>query len=104
MGYSKEEIKSNIVNDIRWTIRTLEVLFQRQTNNEQRIGQTTEHNNRGFNGTDGVILSSFYKQVQKRKQNGNPVLLTEKQIEICKKKLPKYWKQVLEEIKLKSGE
>jgi hypothetical protein len=101
--YTKDEIKSNIVNNINWTIRSLEVLYNRQTTDEQRNLQTSHLNGRGFNGTDAEILTSFYNQVQKRKSYNNPVLLSEKQLDICKKKLPKYWKQIHEEIQLKQG-
>lgn len=101
--YTKELIQEKIKTDIRWTIRTLEVLFGRQTTDEQRESHTKHLNGMGFNGTDSVILSSFYQQVQKRKKYNNPVLLTDKQIEICRKKLPKYWRQVQEEIENKQG-
>lgn len=101
--YSKDQIKTNIVNDIRWTIRSLEVLFHRQTSDEQVNHQTTHLNGRGFNGTDSEILTSFYYQVQKRRSYNNPVLLSDRQLEICRKRLPKYWKQIQEEIQLKQG-
>ena len=101
--YTKETIQNKIVSDINWTIRTLEVLYGRQTSDEQ-LNQTTSHqNSRGFNSIDSFILTSFYNQVQKRRQYGNPVLLSEKQLTICQKKLPKYWRQILEEIELKQG-
>ena len=101
--YTKEQIKTNIVENISWTIRTLEVLYSRQTSDEQMNQSTTHQNSRGFNSTDSFILTSFAQQVQKRRQYNNPVLLSEKQLDICKKKLPKYWRQIQEEIQLKQG-
>ena len=101
--FTKEMIQENIKTNVSWTIRTLEVLYGRQTTDEQLTQSTTHQNGRGFNGTDSFILTSFYQQVQKRRQYGNPVLLSEKQLDICKKKLPKYWKQIQEEISLKQG-
>jgi hypothetical protein len=101
--FTKEQIQENIKTNISWTIRTLEVLYGRQTTDEQLTQSTTHQNGRGFNGTDSFILTSFYQQIQKRRQYGNPVLLSEKQLDICKKKLPKYWKQIQEEISLKQG-
>jgi len=101
--FTKEMIQENIKTNINWTIRTLEVLYNRQTTDEQLTQSTTHQNGRGFNGTDSFILTSFYQQVQKRRQYGNPVLLSEKQLTICQKKLPKYWKQIQEEIQLKQG-
>jgi hypothetical protein len=101
--FTKEMIQENIKTNVSWTIRTLEVLYGRQTTDEQLTQSTTHQNGRGFNGTDSFILTSFYQQVQKRRQYGNPVLLSEKQLTICQKKLPKYWRQILEEIELKQG-
>jgi hypothetical protein len=101
--YTKEMIQNNIVNNISWTIRSLEVLYSRQTTDEKENKGTKHQNSRGFNSTDSFILSSFSEQVRKRKQYNNPILLSEKQLDICKKKLPKYWKQIQEEINLKQG-
>ncbi len=101
--YTQDQIKTNISTNTSWTIRTLEVLYGRQTTDEQETKLTRHQNGRGFNGRDSEILTSFYNQVQKRKQWGNPQLLSDKQLTICQKLLPKYWKQVLEEINLKQG-
>jgi hypothetical protein len=104
--YTKESIQEKIRTDVRWTIRTIEILFDRQTTDEQRYGQTYVRNGRGFNGRDSEIFTSFYHQIQKRKRvvsSGGQLInfqsiLSDKQLEICRKHLPKYWGQVLEEI------
>lgn len=101
--FTKEQIQENIRTKDSWTIRTLEVLYNRQTLDEQNSKQTTHNNSRGFNGRDSHILTSFYEQVQKRKGYNNLQLLTEKQMIICRKLLPKYWRQVSEEIESKQG-
>ena len=98
MSLSKEQIQNNILTDVRWTIRTIEVLFDRQTTDEQIDGQTKHQNGRGFNGRDSEILTSFYLQIEKRKRYNNPYLLSDRQLEISRKLLPKYWKQVKEQI------
>lgn len=102
MTYTEDIIKTNIKTDIRWTIRTLEILFNRQTSDEQSDGTTKWRNGRGFNGRESDILTSYYFQIQKRRKYGNPVLLTEKQLSICQRLLPKYWRQVQEEIELRT--
>ena len=107
--YSKDYIQNKIRTDVRWTIRTIEILFNRQTSDEQRYGQTYVRNGRGFNGRDSELFTSFYHQIQKRRKvvsSGGQLinfqtLLSEKQLEISQKHLPKYWGQVLEEIKNK---
>jgi len=105
--YSKEFIQEKIRTDVRWTIRTIEILFNRQTLDEQRYGQTYVRNGRGFNGRDSELFTSFYHQIQKRRRGGQLMnfdgLLSPKQIEISQKHLPKYWGQVLEEIKNKGN-
>jgi hypothetical protein len=111
MTYTKETIQDKIRTDVRWTIRTIEILFNRQTTDEQKYGQTYVRNGRGFNGRDSEIFTSFYHQIQKRKRvvssGGQLVnfqsLLSDKQLEICQKHLPKYWGQVLEEIENRKG-
>ena len=107
--YSKEYIQEKIRTNIGWTVRTIEILFDRQTTDEQKYGQTYVRNGRGFNGRDSEIFTSFYHQIQKRKgvlNSGGQLinfqtLLSPKQLEICQKHLPKYWGQVLEEIQNK---
>ena len=107
--YTKEFIQEKIRTDVRWTIRTIEILFDRQTSDEQRYGQTYVRNGRGFNGRDSELFTSFYHQIQKRRKvvsSGGQLinfqtLLSEKQLEISQKHLPKYWGQVLEEIQNK---
>jgi len=109
--YSKEYIQEKIRTNIGWTIRTIEILFHRQTTDEQKYGQTYVRNGRGFNGRDSEIFTSFYHQIQKRKgvlNSGGQLinfqtLLSPKQLEICQKHLPKYWGQVLEEIENRKG-
>lgn len=99
--FTKEQIKENIATNFAWTIRTLEVLYSRQTVEERLLKETQQNNSMGFNGTDAKILSSFAEQVAKRKQYNNPQLLSDKQLEIARRLLPKYWKQIKEEIEKK---
>jgi hypothetical protein len=99
--WTKDVIKENLRTNVQWMIRCLEVLYLRQTEEEKKDKMTKYNNGMGFSGVDAEILTSFHNQVQKRKQYHNSVLLSEKQISICSKKLPKYWKQVKEEIENK---
>lgn len=103
MTYTKDQIQEKIRTNVSWTIRTLEVLFDRQEEDEKETYQTVYQNGRGFNGRDSEILTSFYNQVQKRRRYNNPQLLSEKQMYICQKLLPKYWRQILEEIEIRKG-
>lgn len=87
--YTKEFIKDKLSTDSRWIKRSLVVLYEFQTEDEKQSEGTYYLNGQGFNGRDGKILSSFSKQVLSGRE------LSFKQMEICKKLLPKYWKQIL---------
>ena len=100
--YTKEQIQENITTNIKWMVRTIEILFDRQTLDEQETKTTGHNNGMGFTGADAYILTSFYEQIQKRRDRKITPLLSEKQIQMCQKKLPKYWRQVKEEIEAKS--
>ncbi len=75
----------------------------RQTTDEQQDAHTKHANGRGFNGRDAEIMTSFYNQIQKARRYHNPQLLSEKQVQIARRMLPKYWKQVQEEIERKES-
>ena len=64
-------------------------IFEFQTADEQENEHTYNHNGVGFTGIDGQILTSFAKQLIKYKR------LSDKQMDLLFKKMPKYWKQVL---------
>lgn len=91
---NKETIKANLSSNPKWAIRAIEVLYARQTETEKMVKLTEVNNGVGFNGTDAFILSAFAEQIAKRRKYNNPVLLSDKQLAIAFKKLPKYWKQI----------
>lgn len=84
-----EYVKNKLATDPNWASRAILKLYECQTAAEQCIGNTTENNGIGFNGLDGVILSSFAQQLLKGRN------LTAKQLAIAHKKLPKYGRQVM---------
>jgi len=85
----KEFVKEKLATDPIWAQKALLKIFEFQTLEEQKSKDTIYHNGVGFNGTDGEILSSFALQFQKKKY------LSEKQMAIVFKKMPKYWMQVV---------
>lgn len=103
MAFTIDQIRTNLATDARWAIRAIEVLFSYQTANEQAFKHTGEMNGKGFNKIDAPILSSFAEQIAKRKRDNNPTLLSEKQLAIAYKKLPKYCKQILAHIEAKAA-
>jgi hypothetical protein len=85
----KEFVKIKLSTDPKWTQQALRRIYEFQTQEEQRAQDTRYHNGVGFTGTDGRILSSLAKQLQRYGR------LSEKQMGILFKKMPKYWQQVV---------
>lgn len=63
--WTKERILANLDRSDTWLYRSLEILYQRQTADEQISGATRHHNGMGFNGRDAGFLTSSYKFYKK---------------------------------------
>ena len=86
----KDFLKSKLGTDAGWALRALKKIYENQTADEQASGSTHYINNIGFTGCDAEILTSFAGQLDRRG------FLTEKQMNLVFKKMPKYWGQILE--------
>lgn len=82
--YTQELIHTRIANGDNAAKKALLVIFEHQTEEEKVIRETRENNGVGFNGTDAHILSEFAKQLQEKGW------LSQKQMAIVRKKMPKY--------------
>lgn len=91
-----EMFKENLATNKAWAIRGLMVIYSTQTEEEQFEGSVRENNGVGFVCMESKILTSFAKQFEKNKS------LSEKQMSILFKKMPKYANQLLN-ISLSSG-
>ena len=76
-------------------------LYRKQTREEQNTRNTGEYNGVGFNKFDAEILSSFAEQIIRNKRRGRKYLLSVKQMEIARKRIRKYAKQLA---KIANGE
>jgi hypothetical protein len=85
----RDFVKTKLEKDPAWSKRALLRIFEFQTREEQHEEHTLFHNGVGFTGTDGKILSSFAKQLERKGT------LSEKQMYLLMKKMPKYWSQVV---------
>ena len=81
-------IKEKVASQANWACKALIRIFEHQTSSEQSAGHTHELNGVGFSGCDSEILSSFAQQYLKRGS------LSEKQMAIVFKKMPKYARQL----------
>lgn len=79
--------------------RALDSLYQRQTAEEQKALATKEHNGRGFNGRDAHFLSDIARKLPRYDGRMTPA-----QKRAVRKAIPKYWRQLLEEIEAKGGQ
>lgn len=86
----KAFVKDKLATEIPWMQRGLLKIFALQTDDEQAYNTTSVNNNVGFTGVDAEILSSFAKGLTKYKR------LSVKQMAILKKKMPKYWRQIID--------
>jgi len=85
----KSLIQSKLSTNATWAVRGLVRIYGLQTEEEQSCGDTFVSNGIGFSGCDAEILSSFATQVQKGRT------LSEKQMAIVFKKMPRYWRQIV---------
>lgn len=86
--WTEDEIKTLVQTNDKVLYGALKKLYACQTDDEKTNGTTSHTNGQGFNGVDAPILTSFAKFL---KECGR---LSEKQKEICRRKLIKYNKQL----------
>lgn len=82
-------VRLKLETDPVWAARALIKIYQFQTLDEQKSQSTVYYNGVGFTGTDGQILSSIARQLIKYGR------ISEKQMNIVMKKMPKYWNQII---------
>ena len=95
MVYTKEFIQAKLSNDVRWIERAVLVLFERQTDDEQTNKVTRWENGRGFNSSDSRYLTYVSNYLLGGRH------LSGRHLEKVAAKMPKYWRQILEEIQMK---
>ncbi len=81
-------MKKKLSSDRKWAIRALICIYNNQTNEEQIKRKTKYINSIGFNSSDACILTELSKFYLERN------FLTDKQLNIVYKRIPKYWNQL----------
>ena len=84
----RDFLKKQLSTNSNWALRGLVRIYERQTADEQAVMRTEVVNGVGFTGCDAEILSSFAEQYKRRGT------LSEKQMVLVFKKMPRYWKQI----------
>jgi len=86
--WTPQMVKEAIAKSDEAVKRALLRLYSFQTEDEKQNFSTHHTNGKGFNGTDAEILSSFADQLLKKGW------LSQKQLELSRKKLLKYSRQI----------
>lgn len=92
-------VRAKLATEPKWAVRALTVVYEGQTSQEQQASTTVEDNGMGFSAFDAEILSSFAQQVE-RWNRADPTRryatpLSEKQMALLFKRIPKYAGQLL---------
>ena len=93
MEYTKSELKEllnkQIASSDNKAVHALMTIYAYQTDEEQSDGHTLDYNGVGFSGVDSQILSSFAEQYHTKG------FLSEKQMKLLKRIMPRYASQLL---------
>lgn len=87
--WTRSKVQALIEANDRAAVRALLVVYGNQTASEKSSHTAAEHNGVGFSQMDAEILTSFAQFYQRAG------FLSAKQMTILKKKIVRYWKQVL---------
>lgn len=96
--WNKEKIQALLNTNDEAVYKAMLRIYNRQTTTEQTYQETADWNSVGFTGIDGKIMSSFTEAYKKYGR------LTVKQMAIARKKMKKYWKQLLDEMRQENSQ
>lgn len=84
----KEYLQNLVRNNKKALYRAIILIADLQTPEEKVLGATIEKNNVGFGAVDAEMMTSLALRL---KCGGE---LTERELAICRNKMPKYWRQL----------
>lgn len=87
--WDRDAIKQLVTTRDEAAVKALLIIYSKQTEAEKCHDHTSEDNGVGFSKVDSEILSSFAKFYERAG------FLTDKQLALLKKRIGKYWKQLL---------
>lgn len=85
-----EFVKMKLKTDDKWALRALVSIYNLQTEDEKQEGYTSNLNFVGFSGAHSAIMSSMAVQYLMRGR------LSEKQMNVVKKIISKYHRQIID--------
>ena len=81
--------KEKLATNKAWALRGLKIIYDNQTADEKCDAATKHYNNIGFTGADAEFLTSLAQQYERKGD------LSDKQMALLYKKMPKYAGQLL---------
>jgi len=91
MTWTKEKIVEMLNTNDKAVSRAVVAIYKRQTASERVSGTTQIQNNIGFNHADARYLTYCAEYVIKNNRQ-----LSGKHLEKCRKRIAKYWKQLID--------
>lgn len=85
----KEYLQNLVRTNDKALYRAIILIADYQTPEEKALGETIDHNNVGFGAVDAEMLTGIALRL---KCGGR---LTERERAICRNKMPKYWRQLM---------
>ena len=85
----KEYLQNLVRTNKKALYRAIVAIAEYQTPEEKAWGMTIDHNGVGFGAVDAEMMTSLALRLK----NGGE--LTEKELAICRNKMPKYWRQLM---------
>ena len=90
--WNKKNIQELLDKSDKAVIRALLTIYDFQTNDEKASHTTRLHNNVGFSAYDADFLSDLAENLN----SGKYRTLTPKQLAVCRNKMKRYWRQLVE--------
>lgn len=85
----KEYLQNLVRTNKKALYRSIIIIAESQTPEEKALGATIDHNGVGFGSIDAEMMTSLALRL---KCGGE---LTERELAICRNKMPKYWRQLM---------
>ena len=85
----KEYLQNLVRTNKKALYRAIVVIAEYQTPEEKAWGMTIDHNGVGFGAVDAEMMTALALRIK----NGGE--LTERELAICRNKMPKYWRQLM---------
>lgn len=97
--WDRDQVVALLNTSKKAVVNAIKQLYARQTADEQASKMTRVSNGRGFNAKDAPFLSDIAKKLPRYNDN-----MTDRQLFVARKKLTKYWRQLLEVIEENGGQ